>query len=562
MASAALPSPASTSDALDMVQAGLRYLNAADPTAMITAEQAHCLKALERTHSMATAAHAAVLGAFTAAQGYCDDGEYSPRSWLIHRAGVTRAAAWAHSAWSRRAREHPKIHEAMAGGILSESWARALCDITGKLPPDKIDDADALLVWTKLHGADFADLLALAWEMYAKSLPDGGPDPAPPDRAVRLATTLDGAGVLHGDLTADCAAMVGAVLDALAKPAGAGDTRSKPERYHDALGEAMKRLLAGDLLPDRAGHPVKALVHMTLAELCAMDGGSALQREWITAAAARWAAHRARASVTGSDGAAWLEGRTAQAVACDAILVPVVTGDIDPAALEDLVRLCVELHRLDHHYPAPPGPVAPPGPAPDEPETAVGSHGPGSAPVPDGSPAGRLLPGDPDRDVLFGAGLFPLPGDPDREALLDAIRQAIIGKAVALLSGSGGLASYLRRRQLGAGLAGPSLPLDIGHSATIPAAIRTAVTLRDQHCQWAGQCDQPASACEVHHLVHQADGGNTSVKDCGLYCSFHHQIMIHQLGWTVTLNPDGTATARSPDGTKVFRSHSPPANSG
>jgi hypothetical protein len=280
----------------------------------------------------------------------------------------------------------------------------------------------------------------------------------------------------------------------------------------------MKRLLAGDLLPDRAGNPVKALVHMTLGELRALDDGSLLQGEWITGAAARWAAHRAAASVTGSDGGAWLEGRAAQAVACDAILVPVVTGDIDPAALEDLVRLCVELHRLDHHDPAAPGPT------PDEPS--------------------------------------PLPGGPDRDELREEIRQAVIGKAVDLLSGPGGLASYLRRRQLGARLAGPSLPLDIGHSATIPAGIRTAVTLRDQHCQWAGGCDQPAAACEVHHLVHQANGGKTSVKTCGLYCTHHHQVMIHRLGWTVTLNPDGTTTARSPDGTKVFRSHSPPSRAG
>jgi hypothetical protein len=154
----------------------------------------------------------------------------------------------------------------------------------------------------------------------------------------------------------------------------------------------------------------------------------------------------------------------------------------------------------------------------------------------------------------------PLASGPDRDALREEIRQAIIGKAVDLVSGPGGLASYLRHRQLGARLAGPSIPLDIGHSSTIPAGIRTAVTLRDQHCQWAGGCDQPASACDVHHLVHQANGGKTSVKTCGLYCTHHHQVMIHRLGWTVTLNPDGTTTARSPDGTKVFRSHSPPAN--
>ena len=62
----------------------------------------------------------------------------------------------------------------------------------------------------------------------------------------------------------------------------------------------------------------------------------------------------------------------------------------------------------------------------------------------------------------------------------EALEQVIIGKAVGLLSGPGGLASFLRRRQLGARLGGPSLPLDVGVSSDIPAAIRRAVILRDQ----------------------------------------------------------------------------------
>ena len=99
-----------------------------------------------------------------------------------------------------------------------------------------------------------------------------------------------------------------------------------------------------------------------------------------------------------------------------------------------------------------------------------------------------------------------------------------------LLSGPGGLASFLRRRQLGARLGGPSLPLDIGYSETIPAGIRSAVMLRDQHCQWAGRCDQPAAACEVHHVRHKADGGPTSVKDCVLLCFFHHQVVDPPVG--------------------------------
>jgi hypothetical protein len=76
----------------------------------------------------------------------------------------------------------------------------------------------------------------------------------------------------------------------------------------------------------------------------------------------------------------------------------------------------------------------------------------------------------------------PLPPGLSRESL----EQAVIGKAVELLSGPAGLAGFLRRRELGARLGGPSQPLDIGYSNDIPAAIRNAVKARDLHCQWAG----------------------------------------------------------------------------
>jgi hypothetical protein len=140
--------------------------------------------------------------------------------------------------------------------------------------------------------------------------------------------------------------------------------------------------------------------------------------------------------------------------------------------------------------------------------------------------------------------------------------QAIIGKAVDLVSGPGGLASFLRRRQLGDRLGGPSQPLDIGYSNDIPASIRNAVRLRDQHCGWTGGCWQPASACHVHHIRHKARGGKTSLKDCILLCPFHHLVMIHREGWTLVLNPDGTTTAWNRDRTKVLHSHSPPARAG
>ncbi|HEU5384894.1 MAG TPA: HNH endonuclease signature motif containing protein [Streptosporangiaceae bacterium] len=140
--------------------------------------------------------------------------------------------------------------------------------------------------------------------------------------------------------------------------------------------------------------------------------------------------------------------------------------------------------------------------------------------------------------------------------------QAIIGKAVELLSGPGGLASYLRRQELDARLAGPGLPLDIGYSKSVPAHIRKAVRLRARHCEWAGGCSQPAAACEVHHTKHKADGGPTSLTGCVLLCHFHHQVMIHRRGWTLVVNPDGSTTAWNKDRTKVLRSHGPPARAG
>ena len=74
----------------------------------------------------------------------------------------------------------------------------------------------------------------------------------------------------------------------------------------------MRRLVAAGLLPERAGQPVKAWVHISLADLLLLDGSSALQEE-RTAGSAPWAAHRAAASAGGSEGGAWLDGEAAAA---------------------------------------------------------------------------------------------------------------------------------------------------------------------------------------------------------------------------------------------------------
>jgi len=495
-----------------MIKAAIGYLFAADHTAMTAQAQAECLLALEEMDAVKTATRAKVLAAFTAGQGYAADADYSPRSWLIHRTRITKGAAAGYLAWARRIVAHPRLGAGLAEGVISESYGRKICEWSDKLPPDCRDAADAILLAAAQAGADLTELVELAAEMYVRSLPDRDgsddrPDETFEDRRVTVETTFDGAGVMSGDLTPECAAVVTTVLESLAAPTGAEDIRTREQRYHDALQEAMRRLVASDLLPERAGQPVKAVVHVSLTELRAMDEGSVLEDEWVTAIRARWAARRAAASEGGSDGGAWLDGDGARAAACDAALTPVVTGDVDLRVLDDLVKLCVYLDHLD--------------------------------------------------DAADQA------NDGDSASLSqEALQRAIIGKAADLLSGPGGLASFLRTNQLGARLAGPSLPLDIGYSTTIPPGIRNAVIMRDRRCRWPGGCHQPAAACQVHHVKHKAHGGPTSLKECVLLCSYHHQIVIHRWGWTLVLNPDGTTTAWNPDRTKVLHSHGPPARAG
>jgi hypothetical protein len=600
------PAFASASEALEMARAALGYLADADPARLTVEEQAGCLRDLERLASVTTAARCSVLGAFTIGKGYSADADYSPRAWLIHKTGITRAAAVSYTAWARRAVAHPAVFAVLAAGDVSESFARTVCVWTDKLPAASRDKADAILMGAAVAGLGLADLAVLAsemlarcWQPDAQDLPQPGPDPDPgpepgagpgpdgqpagngdpageqdgrpgeegfggdsehqpgnngpgcpgddrdevfEDRALRLLVTFGGAGVLHGDLTPECAEIVGTVLDALAVPAGPEDGRDRGQRYHDALQEAMTRLIAAGLLPERAGAPVKAWVNISLADLMALDGTSELLAQWTARLRARHAARRAASAGGGGDsGGAWLDGNAAEGLACDAIVAPVVTGDVDPDAFEDLVRLCVELDKLWHG--TGPAGAGDGGAAADGSAPGGGCPHPGPARQPGGIQSSMAWPGGPRRS---------------REAL----EQAIVGKAAALLSGPGGLASFLRRNQLGVRLAGPSLPLDIGYSDTIPASIRNAVRLRDKHCQWAGGCDQPAAACDVHHTTHKADGGKTSLKDCVLLCRFHHLIAIHRWGWTLAVNPDGTTTAWNKDKTRILHSHSPPARAG
>src|SRR5690349_24959666 len=271
MSTATTPVFASAGEAMAMVHAGLAYIVTADAAAMSAAERARCLRELEEADAVATAARTSVLGVFAAGQDYADDGDYSPCSWLMHRTRVTKGTAMGQAGWVRRGAGHPAVMAALAARQVSTSYAREICWWTDKLPAESRAAADEILLGAAAADLGLADLAGLAAEMYERSRQDKPDDEGPDgddgdsegsgagfdDRSVTLATTLGGAGVIRGDLTPEGAEFVRTVLDALSAPSGSDDDRSHDQRYHDALQEAMRRLMAGGLVPQRGGQPLR-----------------------------------------------------------------------------------------------------------------------------------------------------------------------------------------------------------------------------------------------------------------------------------------------------------------
>jgi hypothetical protein len=232
--------PATAADAIAMAQSGLAWLAAADPVTLTSAERAECLRALGRAESLHTAARSSVLAAFTASRGYQDDGHKTAKTWLRWQTQITDGAASGAVGWVRRLAAHPLVRGALADAQISPSWARQVCAWTDLLPEGKRADADAVLLRAARSGADLEDLDRIAQEIRRHCAEPDRDDDGFDDRQVRLETTFAGAGKLDGDLTPACAAALGAVLDALGKPAGPEDLRTKWQRRHDALEEGWR----------------------------------------------------------------------------------------------------------------------------------------------------------------------------------------------------------------------------------------------------------------------------------------------------------------------------------
>ena len=328
---------------------------------------------------------------------------------------------------------------------------------------------------------------------------------------MRLDVTFGGAARLDGDLTPACAAALTAVLDALGAKGGPEDTRTAPQRRHDALEEACRRLTGAGGLPDVAG---------------AADPGTAAHDSRPAPRPARRGRRRGRLARG--------PGRRRR------------PARVDPQPGR---RRGLRLRREDRpcrHRPPRPGLARGPGPRlPRRPPSRAGLP-----------PARVYLPGR-QRPRPRSSPPAAIPGRPG--AATARLTGTLLRFAADTLSGPAGLAAHLRTTLPGIQSCGISLPLDTGSpTGTVPPHLRRAVIARDRHCTFPG-CAQRPAACQVHHLLPRSRGGPTAVGNLALLCPFHHLIAVHRWGWSLTLHGDGTTIAVSPDGKRTLRSHGPPA---
>ena len=91
--------------------------------------------------------------------------------------------------------------------------------------------------------------------------------------------------------------------------------------------------------------------------------------------------------------------------------------------------------------------------------------------------------------------------------------------------------------------------LDAGRKTrTIPPALRRALDARDRGCRF------PACGLrftDAHHIVHWADGGETTLGNTILLCRAHHR-RVHEDGYRICTDRNGQVVFFTPTGKALF----------
>jgi hypothetical protein len=193
------------------------YLNSPAAADLPTAACGPALIALGEIQAKVTAAHAAFLRRFDALDGHDADGYGTSAAWLAAMAKMAKKDAQATVRRMRQLNRHPRLHEALARGDISWSWAGEIDRWLTDLPPELRDPTEKILTDAAAGGACLEDLAAItahALKQWRATHPDPDEDDGFDDRYVAVGTTFGGAACIRGNLTPECNAAVQAVLEA------------------------------------------------------------------------------------------------------------------------------------------------------------------------------------------------------------------------------------------------------------------------------------------------------------------------------------------------------------
>jgi hypothetical protein len=245
------------------------------------------------------------IGVFDARGLGQSDGAPSTQSWLRAHCRLVPSDASSEVQTARGLRDLPLAKAAWEAGDIGRDHARAITMLAKETSVEDTQkvERDLVAVAREAEPLQFASELR-KWRDSWRGHPDNKDESAVQDRReLVLANSLDGMTAIKGWLTPEIGELVRTLLDPLAAPQP-GETRTAAQRYHDALGEAARRLIATDnVSPGRKVRP-------SLLAICTMQD--------LLEAERAGAAELGYGNVIGND--------TLQRIACDSTVVRVLIG--------------------------------------------------------------------------------------------------------------------------------------------------------------------------------------------------------------------------------------------
>jgi hypothetical protein len=527
------------SSSLELLQAGLAELAAADPVSWSDEQVRSDLPVLLSAVNQLNAVLAGVLGTFDVRDLSEADACRTTRTWLTAFGRMSQGAA---SGWLSRARlmrELPALAAAAGRGDVSAEHLRKVGDLVEKIGVAAVRDYDKIL----------ADLAATANPIHVEKAcerirahvdPDG-PAPDPHAAFERRGFTLSRSGSMfgvRGQFDAEGGAALMTALDALMKPPTADDLRTPAQRRADAMVELCRIGLTGGLLPTVGGVRPQLGLLITPKALLGGNDKHAIGNRLDGPEGATVNGNRSRGPEDvdicgnrsgdpdtgygdGSDrrpGLTSLDGGLGRGLgstdrAAGGQLDPESGNGSDPASAHgaDQTDPCYRSPASDSE-----GPCKPIG--------TDSLNRPGLQ-----QPIGT--------DPLSQAGVPPLPEPP-------------------WMNWAGDIPTELAQRiacdcEVWRAVLDPTtgLPLEVGRAHRIvPHWIRKALHARDRGCRWPG-CDAPAAWTDAHHLLDWYYGGDTNIDNLLSLCRYHHA-RVHEGHWRIVLDhATGEVTAFRPDGT-------------